>query len=190
MSPTKEMKTAFFDLETQYLFKEVGGRENIHKLKIALVGIRIDSQNFIFAEDKLLDAIKILQEADLIIGHNILGFDYLVIEPYIEKEIIEMLKKKTFDMMYELSKIIVGASFIGLDDLAKRNLGIKKTCDSILIPGMWREGKHKEVEEYLKNDLKVTEAVYNYAKSNRKLKYEHKNYNVSGGEKEVKINWK
>ena len=55
--------------------------------------------------------------------------------------------------------------------------------------GRFNQQRHDEVKAYLINDLKITEAVYNYALKNKKLKYMHSEYNISFGEREVAVNW-
>ena len=64
-----------------------------------------------------------------------------------------------------------------------------KNADTLKIPKMWRDGKHEEVKNYLLNDLKMIQALYNHAKKTKKLKYEHKEYGESFGEKEIAVYW-
>ena len=184
------MKTIFFDLETQYLYKELGmyGRDrDPSKLKLAVAGTLSDNQDSFFHENEVKGLVKILDRADLIVGHNLFRFDYRVIQPYTDIDVIEMFKSKTFDMLFELQKLT--QRMISLDDLCKRNLGMSKNEDTLKIPKMWRNGKHQEVKEYLHNDLKMTEALYHYGKNNKKLKYEHKEYGRSFGIKEIEVDW-
>ena len=181
------MKIAYFDLETQYLFDEVGGRQNTHKLKVALAGTLIGEEVNVFTEDEVDHLIKKLLDCDMIVGHNLSGFDYLVLSPYVDSTVIQSLKAKTFDTFDDL-KAKTGC-WIGLDDLGKRNLNMQKTENSIEIPGMWRAGKHQEVKDYLINDLKLIKAVHEHGKLNKSLKYDHKVYGESEGEKIVSVDW-
>lgn len=181
----------YFDLETQYLFRELGmlnwKSQDPTKLKIAIAGTLTNNNHLFFLEDQISDLVKNLKKADLIIGHNLLRFDYLVILPYVGEDVIQSLSKKTFDTFTDLRELT--GIMIGLDDLCKRNLGISKTEDPLKIPKMWRDGKHKEVMEYLLNDLKMTEALFNHGRKIGKLKYEHKDYGKSLGEREISVKW-
>ncbi|MCX9082276.1 MAG: hypothetical protein OIN83_08765 [Candidatus Methanoperedens sp.] len=95
-----------------------------------------------------------LNQVDLIVGRNLVGFHYLVLQPYIKQNVIQALQNKTFDIMLELEKST--RCWTSLDNLCKRNLGLTQTIDTMKVPLMWREGQQKEVKEYLLNDLKLT----------------------------------
>ena len=185
------MNTVFFDLETQYLFSELGMRDHKSRdpsrLKLAVAGTLSDDCHLFFHEDQVEDLLKILDNADLIIGHNLFRFDYLVLQPYADADVVKSLDFKTFDTMLELKKLT--NCWTSLDDLCGRNLGMRKTVNTLKIPKMWRDGKHQEVIEYLLNDLKMTESLYNHGKKNKKLKYEYKEYGKSFGEREVEVDW-
>ncbi len=186
------MKTVFFDLESQYLFQELGMTDRQSRdptrLKLAVAGILSNKEHLFFEESQAQELFKALNQADLIVGHNLFGFDYMVLQPYIKQNIIETLQSKTFDIMRELEKP-TGGCWTSLDDLGKRNLGITKTIDTLKIPQMWRDGKYKEVKAYLLNDLKMTEAIFNHGKNFGRLRYEHKDYGKSLGEREVCVKW-
>lgn len=181
----------FFDLETQYLFQELGMRDyksrDPTKLKLAVAGILSNKQHLFFDENQAQELFKTLNQADLIVGHNLVRFDYLVLQPYINQNIIKTLQNKTFDTMLELEKLT--QCWTSLDDLCKRNLCMTKTIDTMKIPKMWRDGKHQEVKNYLLNDLKMTEAIFMHGKNVGKFKYEHKDYGKSLGEREVCVKW-
>lgn len=182
----KHITPMFFDLETQYLFSDFNTQDP-SKLKVAVAGILKNNHHKFFHEEQVKELIIELKNADLIVGHNLLNFDYNVLRPYTNENLIEKLYPKTFDMIQDLKKIT--GCLIGLDDLCKRNVGMSKTIDSKKIPKMWRDGKHQEVRDYLLNDLKMTKEIYEYGTKHKKLKYEHKEYGESFGEREAKVNW-
>ncbi|MBI2176322.1 hypothetical protein HYU40_03140 [Candidatus Woesearchaeota archaeon] len=185
------MNTVFFDLETQYTFQELGmidwESRDPRRLKLAVAGILLNNKPTLFHEDHANKLLSELAKADLIVGHNLLRFDYLALQPYIQQDVVELLQPKTFDMFHDLKKLT--GCWISLDDLARRNLGMGKTADGIKIPKMWRDGHREEVMEYLLNDLKITQAVFNHGKKVGKLKYDHKEYGKSLGEREVVVEW-
>jgi len=188
-----ENNVAFLDIETQHIMQEFPGGwknpDNYAKLKIAELGLLIDGKYQTYEEDNVFDIVKELKDINLIIGHNILNFDYSILKHYFNKNVITDFKFKTFDTMLEFDKFTDDAGWCSLDDLAFRNFGMKKTHDSIKIPEMWREGKHDTVKEYLLNDLKMTEAIYNLGKVGGNFKYEHKVYGQSKGERTVWVKW-
>jgi len=117
------MNPTFFDLETQFLFDEVGGRYP-ERLKLAIAGILENNKIQFFLENQVQKLFRNLNESELIVGHNLFGFDYLVIQPYLEQDVKNTLKGKTFDMMVEIDKI--AGCWTSLDDLGKRNIGMEK----------------------------------------------------------------
>lgn len=153
---------AFLDLKTQYLFQELGMRDyqnrDPKKLKLAVAGILSDKQFLFYDESQAQELFTKLNQADLIVGRNLVRFGYLVLQPYIKQNIIQTLQKKTFDIMLELEKST--RSWTSLDNLCKRNLGMTNNIDMEKGSVMWREGKHKEVKEYLLNDLQMTSKFF------------------------------
>ncbi len=152
------VEIAFLDLKTQYLFQELGMRDYQNrdptKLKLAVAGILSDKQFLFYDESQAQELFNKLNQVDLIVGRNLVGFHYLVLQPYIKQNVIQALQNKTFDIMLELEKST--RSWTSLDNLCKRNLGLTQTIDTLKVPLMWREGQQKEVKEYLLNDLKLT----------------------------------
>ncbi len=181
----------FFDAESQYAFGE-NGLKNPSKLKVAVAGILVNNKVTLFEENQVEELFEALCESKLIVGHNLFGFDYQLIQPYLTQDVFCALGKKgkTIDIMFELAQTLGRqVKWVKLDDLASRNIGMSKTHDGKDIPKLWRDGKHDEVKAYLINDLKMTEAVYTYALKNKKLKYLHSEYNISFGEREINVNW-
>lgn len=190
----EDENVTYLDIETQHLITDFPGNwdreENYEKLKIAELGILQNGVYETYGEDDIDQLLDMLDDASLIVGHNIIKFDYKVLKHYVEKDDMEKLEKKVFDTMLEFQKRCVGkASWVKLDDLARRNFGMGKTEDSMDIPKMWREGKREEVKSYLLNDLKMTEKVYLHGRKGGTFKYEHKEWGKSFGEREVFIKW-
>ena len=184
------MKIAFFDLETKYLYQDLGiDRKNgdPSKLKVAVAGVLLDGEHRMFREEEVNELISFLKEVDLIVGHNVLRFDFKVLQAYTSENLMDLFIQKTFDTLQELEKVT--GKWLGLDDLAKRNLGMSKNAETILIPKMWRDGKEEEVISYLKNDLDMTKAVYEHGVKVGKFKYDFKDYGKSLGEREVEVRW-
>lgn len=192
------MNTIFFDLETQNTFEELRmyyyKDKQPSKLKVSIAGVLFNNKNTniynhkFFGESNIQLLIHNLKESNLIIGHNLFRFDYLVLQQYTKENLITLLSNKTFDTMFELEKYTEGC-WTSLDDLCKLNLGEGKPHSGALIPQMWRNNQFKEVENYLLNDLIKIKDIYNYIKKNKKVKYTHKDYGKIIGEREVIVNW-
>ncbi len=189
----KPENVTYLDIETQHLITEFEGGwknpKNYAKLKIAELGILQNDIYKTFNESNIDTLTNELDYEQLIVGHNIIGFDYKVLEHYIPKDIMFRIILKSFDTMLEFDKFTGEAGWVSLDDIAQRNFGMKKTEDSIKIPEMWREGRIDEVKHYLLNDLKMTEQFYLLGKKGHTFKYDHKVYGKSHGEKEVYVKW-
>ncbi len=52
-------------------------------------------------EDEIDQLITWLREADLVVGYNIIGFDYEVLRAYTDQD---LQKLPTFDLMYDLEE--------------------------------------------------------------------------------------
>jgi len=190
---TKGENIVYLDIETQYLMKDFpggwGNEENYKNIKIAVLGTLCNGKYRTFGECNINKLHEELNSADLVVGHNILQFDYSVLKHYIPQEYMKSLTKKSFDTMLEFAKFTDNSSWVSLDDLATRNFGMAKTHDSITIPKMWRDGHYTEVENYLLNDLKMTEAIFLHGRKGGKFKFEYKEFGKSHGEREVFVKW-
>ncbi len=194
-------KIVYFDLETQHTFQELGmfkGKDkDASKLRMAIGGIvyeevspnsiKFETYKF-YGENHTNQLLETLNKADLIVGHNLLRFDYKVLQQYFKENILDLLYDKTFDTLIELLPYTDNC-WTGLDDLAKLNLGTCKPHSGEKIPKMWTDGLHKEVEDYLRHDLKMTKDFYNFAKEKKRIKYTHKEYGIVIGEREIEVKW-
>lgn len=102
----------------------------------------------------------------VVLGHNILNFDYEVLEPRLSLAGVREKTVDTLGFLYEkrctepmfgggTSSSLQGLS---LDNLARMNLGRGKKAgvSGRSIPKMWREGRRDEVVAYNKEDLVLT----------------------------------
>ena len=185
------MDKVFFDLETLHLFQDLGmsgKNRDPSRLKVAVAGTLSSSGVDFFTEENIQDLFKLLDSAKSIIGFNVLGFDYPVLQPYAEFNVLAHYKEKTLDM-FDVLREMTGC-WCGLDKLCELNTGHRKNEDTKKIPAMWREGKHLEVMNYLENDLVMTKSLFECVQKSGKLKYDHRSYGKSYGLKELNFTWK
>lgn len=104
------------------------------------------------------------------IGHNILEFDLTWIwRKLIQYEFYDaarMIPRKKFDDRVQDTMLIwAGPNFkdkVSLDSLAKF-LGIeskKEGMDGSQVYDMWLQGRHEEIKEYCKDDVRIVREIY------------------------------
>ena len=178
------MNLVFFDLESQNLFDDVGGRENIDKLRVAC-GVTWSTQKNDFSvywEKDVPALIDELRSATRVIGFNLKGFDYLVLQPYAPE--IRFASIPTLDMLLELQKIL--GFRISLDSIANASLGATKTADGIKSVEWFRAGELDKVAEYCKADGAITRRVYEFGRDNGHIFYKSR----LGSKLRVDVKWK
>ncbi len=166
-----DYRILFFDIETQRSAAEVGGWKNLHLMKVA-VAVVYDSldQKFIsYLEEEMEQLVEKLKSADLVVGFNLLNFDYGVLQPYT----IENLKKlKTFDILDDVKKRL---SFrLSLNHLANKTLKVEKSADGLQSLKWFKEGKIDLITEYCKKDVEITRDLFQFGLENEYLLYERR----------------
>lgn len=161
--------TIVFDLETKTLIPNVRDEtlrnQAIRNLEPSVICVYdFASCRFTFYTQKTIkEFIAILKKAKTIVGYNLLGFDYLVLEKYgLKKHPVE----KTVDLMDIIRQET--CEWIGLDALSKENIGRGK-----LLKGKAMVGADPvTLFEGCKGDVLNTKELYElYLKG--KLKYKH-----------------
>lgn len=178
------MNYVFFDLETQNLFQDVGGRENIEKLRVAC-GVTWSTQTNDFSvywETDVPALIEELKSATKIVGYNLRGFDYRVLQPYAPETRFASLP--TLDLLLDLQRIL--GFRISLDSIASASLGLTKTADGMQSVEWFRAGELDKVAEYCKADVDITRRVYEFGRVNGHIFYKSK----MGSRLKVNLNWK
>ena len=176
-------RTLFFDLETQKSADDVGGWGNIHLMKLA-VGVVWDSLEqrfFSYLEKEASQLAAKLRSADLVVGFNVVGFDYTVLQPYADFDLQEI---NTFDMLIDIKKKL--GHRLSLNHLAENTLKAKKSADGLVSLQWFKEGKIDKVVEYCKMDVEITRDLFLFGESNGHVLYQTR----SGVQKEVEVDWK
>ena len=162
----------YFDLETQKSADEVGGWGNIRAMRMS-VGVTYSSARGdyqIFGEVRVNDLIKELQRADLVVGFNILRFDYEVLQGH--NEFFDHQQIPTLDMLVEVQKKLPHR--LSLDSIAHASLGVEKTAEGMRAIHWFREGKLLEIAEYCCYDVKLTKMVHEHGVKHRQLCYSNR----------------
>ncbi|MBM4422413.1 MAG: helicase [Chloroflexi bacterium] len=174
--------TLIFDLETQHLADEVGGWSHIAKMKMACaVTLDVDAGTITrYLESDAEKLLADLRAASLVVGFNVLRFDYEVLRPYAGGEPLAL---PTVDLLADLYRAL--GFRLSLDSVASATLGHSKSADGVLAVHWFRRGEIEKVLDYCEQDVRVTRDLYEYGKTHQHVQYRDK----FGRLKRVAVRW-
>jgi len=182
MSESHAGNTVFFDVETQYLADEVGGWNFIHRMKLA-VAVSYSTADGAFhwyTEETVNDLIAELLAADLVVGYNVLRFDYTVLSAYTDQPLHQL---PTVDLLAHLHRTL--GFRLKLDNVAQATLGIGKTADGIQAVHWYRQGALDKVVAYCQQDVEVTRQIYEFGRERGYVQYRDKRWRL----RRVPVRW-
>lgn len=153
-------ETLVFDVETRRLSHEVGGWSNIRQmgLAVAVVYAIERDQYTTYLEPDVAGLIDRLCAARLIIGYNVLRFDYEVLMAYAPQPLRSL---PTLDIMKELYDRLGFRP--SLADVAWATLGRGKSADGAQSVEWFRQGLVDKVIDYCTDDVRLTYELYRFA---------------------------
>ena len=172
----------YFDLETQKSAEEVGGWDQISRMRMS-VGVTYSTARGdyrIYGEGQVNNLLTELQRADLVIGFNNLRFDYEVLHGYTA---LDLRQIPTLDMLVEVQKTLQHR--LSLDALASATLGVEKTSEGMQAIRWFKEGKLLQIAEYCCYDVKITRLLHEYGATHKQLFYK----NRFGNRLSVPVSW-
>jgi DEAD/DEAH box helicase domain-containing protein len=173
----------YFDVESQKLFHEVGGRDPSKLLLACGVTWSTARNDFaVYWEKDASALIAELKSADRVIGFNIISFDYEVLRPYAIDENLRTFRST--DMLQEIYRTL--GFRLSLDSIARATLGTTKTANGLQSVEWFRRGELDKVAEYCKSDVDITRRVYEFGRDNGYVNY----YSKLGSKLKVAVNWK
>lgn len=177
------MNLVFFDLESQKLFGEVGGRDASKLLLACAVTWSTARSDFaVYWEKDVQVLIAELKGADRVIGFNTVKFDYEVLRPYAPTE--NFRAWRSTDMLQDVYRAL---NFrLSLDSIARATLGTAKTADGLMSVQWFRNGELDKVAEYCKADVDITRRIYEFGRDHGFVHY----YSRLGSKLKVPVNWK
>tara|TARA_B100000686_G_C16790302_1_gene978237 strand:- start:2750 stop:3355 length:606 start_codon:yes stop_codon:yes gene_type:complete len=176
-------RVLYFDLETQKSADDVDGWDNIHRMKLA-VGVvwdSIEEEYFTYLEKDTGGLVEKLRSADLVVGFNVIGFDYKVLQPYAN---IDLQEIPTFDMLIDIKKKL--GFRLSLNHLAQQNLNAEKTADGLISLKWWKEGKVDKIIKYCTKDVEVTRDLFLFGANKGYIEYQSKGRGVQ----KINVEWK
>ena len=142
--------------------------KNKSQCVVAVVGVKVylrvgasyepDEYRFYLADEMDGLAAFLSHFPGLIIGHNILDFDFGVLRSHVPLEGIIEKTTDTLLFLYRLNGRKLGG--LKLDDLCKQNFGTGKTLMGASVPEMWRQGRRAEVIIYNETDCDLTQRLW------------------------------
>jgi DEAD/DEAH box helicase domain-containing protein len=172
----------YFDLETQKGAAEVGGwsRKRDMLMSIGVTYSTTEGEYRIYDEAHVHDLVKQLTRADLVVGFNIINFDYDVLTHYTPLDLRDV---PTLDLMKDLEDKL--GHRLSLESVAKATVSAPKTADGLQALKWWKEGRLLDIAEYCCFDVKITKVVHEYGRDHGEVSYVDR----MGQKRTVKVSW-
>jgi RNase_H superfamily len=157
----------YFDLETQRTANDAGGwnRKGDMRMSLGVVFSTNTGCYQVFSEARVQELIDRLRRADLVVGFNVLNFDYQVLMGYTILDLVHELP--TADLMLDMERRL--GHRLALDSIASATLGVQKIAAGLDAIRWWREGRLMEIAEYCCFDVKVTKLVHEHGCRHKEL---------------------
>ena len=176
------MNLVYFDLESQKLFGEVGGRDPSKLLLACAVTWSTERNDFaVYWEKDVQALIADLKSADRVIGFNTIKFDYEVLRPYAPD--VNLRALRSTDILQDIYRAL---NFrLSLDSIARATLGTTKMVNGVQSVEWFRRGELDKVAEYCKADVDITRRIYEFGQDHGFVHYSSR----LGSKLKVPVNW-
>ncbi|MGE5236597.1 MAG: hypothetical protein ACM3O7_09630 [Acidobacteriota bacterium] len=175
-------KVLVFDLETQRSFQDVGGRTQMRQLGMSVgVVYSFETDRFTsYMEPQAGELIDTLLGAELVVGFNLLGFDYEVLKGYRDAPLENL---PTLDIMFDLHDKLGFRP--KLDSVVQATLAAGKSADGLQALEWWKQGRIDLIDTYCTEDVRLTRDLYLFGKRNRHVLVSR----FSGSPVRVDVSW-
>lgn len=163
------LDVVYFDLETQRTANDAGGWDRKRDMGMS-VGVTYSTklgEYRIYSEKRVEELVQQLLRADLVVGFNVINFDYEVLMGYTAYDLPHLCN--TLDLMVDIEKKL--GHRLGLDAVASASIGVGKTGDGLDAIRWFREGRMLEIAEYCCFDVKCTKLVHEFGIAKKQLFY-------------------
>jgi len=140
------------------------------EFRVSVTGAYISwlDQYIAFFEEDTKEFLKLLFEADLVVGFNHIWFDLAVLQKYSHVDLVQFTNN--YDIMLEVERKIGFKA--KLNDLLKSNMdGDIKTDTYAQYKDYYWDGKWFELVDYCMNDVRLTNELFLKALNGETLKY-------------------
>jgi DEAD/DEAH box helicase domain-containing protein len=148
---------AVLDLETRRSAQEVGGWHRADLMGVSCVVV-YDSAADTFRDYLQEDVPRLvgdLVEFDLVVGFNILRFDYAVLGGLSRFDFSSL---PTLDILGDIHAAL--GYRLSLDHLARETLGAAKSASGMQALAWWKEGRIGDIITYCRQDVAVTRDLF------------------------------
>lgn len=180
---TAPKNIVYFDLETRRTANDVGGWDKKRDMGMS-IGVTYSTatgEYSIYREETVDGLVDQLRKADLVVGYNILHFDYEVLMGYTVLDLPSQLA--TLDLIIDVEKSC--GHRLKLESLAQGTLNAGKSAEGLDAIKWWRQGKLMEIAEYCCFDVKVTKLVHEFGVANGELFYKDR----GGNKQRMEVKW-
>lgn len=174
--------TVVFDLETQHAADEVGGWSHIREMRLS-VGVTYhiaEGKYRSYSEKQADQLIAALRAADLVVGYNVLRFDYEVLRAYTDDSLADL---PTVDLLQHLHRTLGWRP--KLDSVAGATLGIAKSADGLQAVSWFQAGDLQKLTDYCQRDVEVTWRLYEFGRQNGYVQHRDRRRRIH----RVSVNW-
>ncbi len=167
----RETRYGVLDLETRLTPQEVGGWHNAHLmgLSCAVLYDSTSGEYSAYWESQVEDLLAALHSLDLVVGFNLLGFDYRVLNAYNSADLTRI---PTLDILREIHTRL--GHRLSLKQLARATLGVSPQDNSSEAPQWFKRGETERLLRYCREDVHLTHALYLFGKQEGYLMYTNK----------------
>jgi DEAD/DEAH box helicase domain-containing protein len=121
-----------------------------------------------------------LRQADLVVGFNIIRFDYKVLQPFAGYSLREL---PTLDMLDATRRRL--SYRVSLDNLARATLNAPKSADGLQALRWWKEGRIADIAAYCRKDVELTRDLHAFGRENAYVLFTNK----AGASVRVPVDW-
>lgn len=178
----KASRFTVLDIETRRSAKEVGGwgRADLMGVSVAVLYDSEPDEFVVFEEPDVPQLVERLQAAPLVVGFNVLRFDYKVLSGLVS------FRKRDIDTLDLLTHIHERLGYrLKLDNLAQATLGAPKSADGLQALAWWKEGRLDLISEYCRKDVELTRDLYLYGREHGYVLFTNK----AGARVRVPVSW-
>ena len=182
VSPPEGPHFVVFDLETQRSATEVGGwnRAYLMGMSLAIVWDSRRQAHATYFEDDFEALLDHLQRADLVVGFNVIGFDFSVLRGY---STFDFGSLNTLDILRDVHARL--GYRLSLDALGTATLDIPKSADGLQALQWYKEGRLDLIEAYCKKDVEITRDLFQYGMTQGHLLFDRR----GEGRLRVPVDW-
>ncbi len=165
-----------FDLETQDLARS--GR--LPRISVAVTFEERARRYRWYTEDRVSELVRLLQGAALVVGFNLYGFDYPVLQAYTD---VPLRALPTLDILEDVRRSL--GRRVSLNHLCRATLGMEKAGSGLLAVRWWQTGQLDRLVAYCVRDVALTWRLFDFGRRNGHLLYR----DPLGGLRPLPVDW-